>query len=661
MKFLKLFLLFTYVMIHGYCAHAQVPRKLDADRFQRKVGSSAVILLPSSNGTLATVSGTETLENKTLSSPVVNGGVVSGAVINGGTVSGSTISGNYSTGDILVASGSTLVKKPVGSNGQVLTVNPTTGLPDWLASSGGGDSGVNLITNNSFELDVTTGWVTSGVTVARQAFTNGTSQDQYYASMTATVSGAYFETSDITIPDNLRGNDLEFGTDYINTTGAWKAELFVSGTIVASQTLASATTWVPATIMVAGVASNQTTTKVRFTSLTSGTATLGINKVYDGSKKSFTNGAIVGPWQSYTPTFVGFGTVTIAGAKWRQVGSNIEIDIRFTAGTPTGVLASVTLPLNYYAANTSTTNQLVGFAVRSNSSSQHFGVLSIPATNTVTFGGNNGGAAGTAGVVGTSVVGAGEVVTFFASVPVEGLQASGVLINGGNSAYRGVKCYKNGGVVNATSYFASWTSCSGTSSGNFNLSTGEFTADASGDYNYTVCVATNLTTVQPYITLNGTGVDRGQAASNGGTCFSGKIPNVSAGQKLAVYNGSGSSLTVVSNNTDTFISFERASVDGIVGSLSNTVTTDMPGTAMRTGTDTRSMTHTSSYSVTFTNPMPTANYKVFYTYTGSYSTGSGVFWIKVTSKSTTGFTYQVGITSGGTDTGASIDWMAVGF
>lgn len=274
-----------------------------------------------------------------LSASKITSGAV--AVANGGT--GQT---TYSTGDILVASGSTLVKKPIGSQGQVLTVNPLTGTADWMASAGGGDSGVNLITNNSFELDVTTDWTTSGVTVARQAFTNGTSSDAYYASMTATVSGAYFETSSITIPDNMRGGDIEFGGYHVNALGAWRADYFVSGTIVASQTLASSTTWVQSPTVFAGVANNQTTTKIRYTSLTSGTATLGLNKVYDGSVKSAKNGAIVGPWESFTAGCGGTWTTnTTYSCKMRRVGEEYEFNIKLVlTGAPNAANLAVNLP-----------------------------------------------------------------------------------------------------------------------------------------------------------------------------------------------------------------------------------------------------------------------------------------------------------------------------
>ncbi|NBT50182.1 MAG: hypothetical protein EBY40_04210 [Marivivens sp.] len=70
--------------------------------------------------TLATLTGTQTLTNKTLTSPVVN--VTSDA-----------------TGDIYYRSaGGAFTRLPVGTDGQVLTL--ASGLPSWAAASGGGST-----------------------------------------------------------------------------------------------------------------------------------------------------------------------------------------------------------------------------------------------------------------------------------------------------------------------------------------------------------------------------------------------------------------------------------------------------------------------------------------------------------------------------------------
>lgn len=135
-------------------------------------------------------------------------------------------------------------------------------------------------------------------------------------------------------------------------------------------------------------------------------------------------GTPVTDWQSYTPAFTSFGTVTLAGALWRRVGSSIEIKVRVTSGIPDATEARVSLPFSYTTSSSVVTNQLSGFWVRSTASSQHAGVLLQPNANYVTFGGVNGGTAGSTPANASAIVAAGDVFTFFASIPINGLSSS---------------------------------------------------------------------------------------------------------------------------------------------------------------------------------------------------------------------------------------------
>lgn len=55
--------------------------------------------------------------------------------------------------------------------------------------------------------------------------------------------------------------------------------------------------------------------------------------------------ANVTTWQSYTPTFTGFGTPTDVSFMYRQVGTNYEVRGVFTTGTVSSSAATITLPL----------------------------------------------------------------------------------------------------------------------------------------------------------------------------------------------------------------------------------------------------------------------------------------------------------------------------
>lgn len=60
--------------------------------------------------------------------------------------------------------------------------------------------------------------------------------------------------------------------------------------------------------------------------------------------KSLNRTAADTDWQTFTPVFTGFGTTTITSAMYRRVGSDMEIEIRLFAGTPTAVLGSLQVP-----------------------------------------------------------------------------------------------------------------------------------------------------------------------------------------------------------------------------------------------------------------------------------------------------------------------------
>jgi len=52
-------------------------------------------------------------------------------------------------------------------------------------------------------------------------------------------------------------------------------------------------------------------------------------------------------WTAFTPTAAGFGTITGAAGRYRQVGDTLEIEGRFAAGSPVASTASVDLPSGF--------------------------------------------------------------------------------------------------------------------------------------------------------------------------------------------------------------------------------------------------------------------------------------------------------------------------
>lgn len=134
-------------------------------------------------------------------------------------------------------------------------------------------------------------------------------------------------------------------------------------------------------------------------------------------------------WQGYTPTFQGFGTPTNVEFEWRQVGENVEIRGKFTAGVSTAVEARVGLPAGLTSAGTSLipSLSLVGKGNRGSGGTQFFGGLTFLAEPSVSYITISLEASSIFGVTkqnGSTVASSGEVVTLLASVPCSGLSAT---------------------------------------------------------------------------------------------------------------------------------------------------------------------------------------------------------------------------------------------
>ena len=86
--------------------------------------------------------------------------------------------------------------------------------------------------------------------------------------------------------------------------------------------------------------------------------------------QSLAQGAVVTGWQSYTPTFEGFGTVTSVSSYWRRIGDSIEITGSFAVGTPNTTIATISLPtglsLDSNKINGTGQFQILGSLFRSN-------------------------------------------------------------------------------------------------------------------------------------------------------------------------------------------------------------------------------------------------------------------------------------------------------
>lgn len=131
------------------------------------------------------------------------------------------------------------------------------------------------------------------------------------------------------------------------------------------------------------------------------------------------------PWEVYTPTFTGFGTVSTQTSRWRRNGSNLELDITFVAGTPTATEARVSFPSGVTAASWLPTLSFAGSGGRSVADNAPV-VLKEPNVTYVTFSTSGSAIASLSKQNGSAILGAGQTFSFRATVPVNEWVASKV-------------------------------------------------------------------------------------------------------------------------------------------------------------------------------------------------------------------------------------------
>lgn len=132
----------------------------------------------------------------------------------------------------------------------------------------------------------------------------------------------------------------------------------------------------------------------------------------------------------YTPTYTGFGTVTVSDVQYSYSGDKVIIHGRFTSGTPTATEARVSLPNNLSVKSNITSTQSAGKWARSSSTSgqEKAGeVLILGGQSYIRFSTTHFDASQNplSPRNGDGIVIAGEDISFSAVIPVNGL-ASGV-------------------------------------------------------------------------------------------------------------------------------------------------------------------------------------------------------------------------------------------
>lgn len=153
----------------------------------------------------------------------------------------------------------------------------------------------------------------------------------------------------------------------------------------------------------------------------SGTAWIDLAEVSIGSNIS--TASIITPWQSYTPTFTGFGTVTVQSCRHRQNGTSRDIECRFIAGTTTATEARVSLPSGDTSASDYVTLEAIGH--HGSTTANEFGLVLIePSVTYLTMGKGAAGSAHLTKQNANNIFTAAGTVSLKASVRVANLAGS---------------------------------------------------------------------------------------------------------------------------------------------------------------------------------------------------------------------------------------------
>ena len=302
-----------------------------------------------------------TLTNKTLAAPAITGAIdvlqssaPASPAASHLAVYVSSVDGKVHTKD---SAGTDSVLGASGSGELNMVANPSD-VVGWLNAN---NSSTLVTTTTAGDLPL------SAIIPTALKLTSGTSV-RTEATLADTFSYAFTTPASYAVKTKIEFW-LRTGTLFLGNE--WTVSVYAGAVRQALTTDASSITYLPNangkfTTYFDAVASTAYT--VRFTrTVNAGTnaAVLNVANVIVGPGIQ-PQGAVVGEWQSYTPTITGLGTVSSIDAKYRRVGSSAEFQIKYTSGTTSGSIFSVTTPTGM-TIDSSAQLKIVGFALTQNS------------------------------------------------------------------------------------------------------------------------------------------------------------------------------------------------------------------------------------------------------------------------------------------------------
>ena len=270
-----------------------------------------------------------------------------------------------------------------------------------VSASGGGifSAGQNLITNNSWEID-TSNWTASAGTYQRETAAGSivppgvgsASWDPAAANDTLTANNVT-----VTSNDGLSGQNGVLSCAVKTAATDLKMQVY-DGTNVISPD--ASTDVVPSSssgfvrYSVNFIFPASGTIKARFKAQSNSVIAY-IDDCYLGKAEGFNAFNAIGlatSWQSYTPTFTGFGTPTSISIWSRRVGDSLEVMGYFTTGANTGVTAKMSLGYGGVDSNVTSDSTKIGASGvlcgdhAQNAANLRGTILCVPTDTTVRFG-----------------------------------------------------------------------------------------------------------------------------------------------------------------------------------------------------------------------------------------------------------------------------------
>lgn len=164
-----------------------------------------------------------------------------------------------------------------------------------------------------------------------------------------------------------------------------------------------------------------------------------------------TTGPPVTDWKTYTPTFVGFGTVTNPTALWKQVGDSIQIQLYWVSGTATATTATVTLPFGSAdSTKLFSTNNVVGAWSADTNAAGTPTVLVDASATVLSFGMRTASTSGLIKSNGSTIASAGQNMSLSATLPITGLASSVAMGSDVDGRVVAARAYKASGTQTVT-------------------------------------------------------------------------------------------------------------------------------------------------------------------------------------------------------------------